>query len=44
MTDNYYLSLGDGVLLHPNIYSHLSEEQITPGKMYKMNSVFIPYY
>lgn len=43
MTGNYYLSLGDSVLLHLNIYLHLLEEQITPGKMCKSDSVFTPY-
>ena len=43
MTGNYYLSLGVSVLLHLNIYLHLLEEQITPGKMCKSDSVFTPY-
>lgn len=43
MTGNHYLSLGDSVRLHLNIYLHLLEEQITPGKMCKSDSVFTPY-
>ena len=43
MTGNHYLSLGDSVRLHLNIYLHLLEEQITPGKMCKSDSVFTPH-